>query len=309
MNQLSIAFAIILSLFPIITIASTEDDYPDSMEQITNVNQLRDVSPTDWAYEALRSLSDRYNCLAGFPDNTYRGSQPLTRYEFAAGLNSCLNQIERLIAEGANVSSQDVATLERLSQDFEAELATLEGRVDELEGRVATIEDNQFSTTTKLQGQALFAFNAGGFTGDSIVDPLGNLITDNQPEATFLYRAAIDFNASFFGTDQLKVRLDSGSQGLDDNTAGFLEPNFGSTLDFSDSPPIQDIGVSRLFYDFQPRQNLRVVLGGVIVPTDYIDTNSYANTNLDFRNFGTGAINYNRILFPIDGLSAGALAE
>jgi len=70
-----------------------------SMGQVTNVNQLRDVSPTDWAYEALRSLVDRYGCISGFPNQTYRGNQPLSRYEFAAGLNSCLNQIERLIAQ------------------------------------------------------------------------------------------------------------------------------------------------------------------------------------------------------------------
>ena len=70
----------------------------NSIGQVTNVNQLRDVSPTDWAYEALRSLVDRYGCISGFPNQTYRGNQPLSRYEFAAGLNSCLNQIERLIA-------------------------------------------------------------------------------------------------------------------------------------------------------------------------------------------------------------------
>ena len=33
-----------------------------AMSQVTNVNQLRDVSPADWAYEALRSLVDRYGC-------------------------------------------------------------------------------------------------------------------------------------------------------------------------------------------------------------------------------------------------------
>ena len=126
---ISIVFGL---FFPTATLASP-NDYADPLTQVTNVNQLRDVSPTDWAYEALRSLSDRYGCIAGFPNQTYRGSQPLTRYEFAAGLNSCLNQIERLIAAGENVSSQDVATLQRLSQDFEAELATLGGRVDELE--------------------------------------------------------------------------------------------------------------------------------------------------------------------------------
>ena len=85
------------------------------------MNQLRDVSPTDWAYEALRSLVDRYGCISGFPNQTYRGSQPLSRYEFAAGLNSCLNQIERLIASSETVSQEDLATINRLSQEFEAE--------------------------------------------------------------------------------------------------------------------------------------------------------------------------------------------
>ena len=304
MNQLSIAFAIILSLFPITALASTEDNYSDSIGQINNVNQLRDVSPTDWAYEALRSLSDRYNCVAGFPNNTYRGSQPLTRYEFAAGLNSCLNQIE-LIASGENVSSQDVATLQRLSQDFESELATLGGRVDELEGRVAAIEDNQFSTTTKLQGQALFALNAGGFTGDEIIDPLGNLITDSQPEATTLYRVSLDFDASFIGTDNLKIRIDTGSNGFDDNAAGFLEPNFGSILNYSDSPPRDgDIGIGRLYYNFQPAENLEVAIGPAMVATDYIDFSQY--TRPSFRGISTESLAQNYILFPIEGPTSGA---
>ena len=33
----------------------------NEIDRVTNVNQLRDVSPTDWAYEALRSLVDRYS--------------------------------------------------------------------------------------------------------------------------------------------------------------------------------------------------------------------------------------------------------
>lgn len=69
----------------------------DSMGQITNVTQLSDVSPGDWAYEALRSLVERYGCIAGYPDGTFRGNPAMTRYEFAAGLNACLQQVERLI--------------------------------------------------------------------------------------------------------------------------------------------------------------------------------------------------------------------
>ena len=127
-----------------------------TQSQVTNVNQLRDVSPTDWAYEALRSLVDRYGCISGFPNQTYRGNQPLSRYEFAAGLNSCLNQIERLIASQEGTGQEDLDTINRLTQEFEAELATIGGRVDEIESRTAVLEDSQFSTTTKLKGEAIF---------------------------------------------------------------------------------------------------------------------------------------------------------
>ncbi len=85
----------------------------EPLEQINSVSQLRDVSPTDWAYEALRGLTDRYGCIAGFPNQTYRGSQALSRYEFAAGLNSCLNQIERLIASSEAVVREDIDTIDR----------------------------------------------------------------------------------------------------------------------------------------------------------------------------------------------------
>ncbi|HEY9606390.1 MAG TPA: iron uptake porin, partial [Allocoleopsis sp.] len=71
---------------------------PDNLSQVTNVSQLRDVQPGDWAYEALRSLVERYGCIAGYPDGTFRGNRAMTRYEFAAGLNACLTQIEKLIA-------------------------------------------------------------------------------------------------------------------------------------------------------------------------------------------------------------------
>jgi hypothetical protein len=40
------------------------------MAQITSVSELRDVAPTDWAYEALRSLVERYGCIVGYPNQT-----------------------------------------------------------------------------------------------------------------------------------------------------------------------------------------------------------------------------------------------
>ena len=122
------------------------------MEQVTNVNQLRDVAPTDWAYETLRSLVDRYGCIAGYPNQTYRGDQALSRYEFAAGLNSCLNQIERLVATSEAVTREDLEIIRKLTEDFEAELVTVRGRLDDLEGRTAVV----MPRTTKLFSRWLY---------------------------------------------------------------------------------------------------------------------------------------------------------
>ncbi len=172
----------------------------DKMGQVTNVNQLRDVYPTDWAYEALRSLVDRYGCIAGFPDQTYKGSQALTRYEFAAGLNSCLTQIERLIASSEAISREDLDTMQRLTTEFEAELASLGGRIDNIESRTAFLEDNQFSTTTKLNVE-IVNYILGTF-GDE--KPNGDDIDD---QVIFSSQVRLNFDSSFTGKDFLRVRL------------------------------------------------------------------------------------------------------
>lgn len=170
--------------------------------QVTNVSQLSDVRPTDWAYEALRSLVERYGCIAGYPDGTYRGNRAMSRYEFAAGLNSCLTQIEKLIAASTAdfVTKEDLATLQRLVDEFSAELATLRTRVDNLEGRVRFLEDHQFSTTTKLVGEAIFA----------LTDEVGTSVENNT---IFGDRVRLELQTSFTGRDILHTRLAAGNLG------------------------------------------------------------------------------------------------
>jgi hypothetical protein len=187
----------------------------ESLDQVTNVTQLSDVSPGDWAYEALRSLVERYGCIAGYPDGTFRGNRATTRYEFAAGLNACLQQVERLIAASVEgfVTREDLETLQRLVQEFEAELATLGTRVDDLEGRVAFLEDHQFSTTTKLNGEVIFAIS-DLFGGDEVdVDTDGDgdddasVGLDFDDNTVFQDRVRLNFDTSFTGRDRLRTRL------------------------------------------------------------------------------------------------------
>lgn len=181
---------------------SNEGNQNNSQSQVTSVSQFSDVQPTDWAFQALQSLVERYGCIAGYPNSTYRGNRALTRYEFAAGLNACLDRVNELIATATAdlVTKQDLATLQRLQEEFSAELATLRGRVDSLEARTAELEANQFSTTTKLVGEAVFAVSDvfGGNTGDN-------------NNTVFQDRVRLDLQTSFTGRDVLHTRLAAGN--------------------------------------------------------------------------------------------------
>ena len=284
------------------------------LDQITNVDRLRDVAPTDWAYEALRSLVDRYGCISGFPNQTYQGNQPLSRYEFAAGLNSCLNQIERLIAGSESVSGSDLNTIQRLNQEFAAELETIGGRVDGLEGRIATLEDNQFSTTTKLNGLVWFNITGAAADGDVLVEtsdlsepsvirppgrdpatgePTVQEVTDN-PEITFSDLVWLTFESSFTGQDVLTTRLAVGNGDSPANTFASAGAYNTFGIPFTDQTAgVQGEGNSEvvihdLSYNFPVGDKFRFVIGPQINWYAYFDQNAYTF-------FLTGASSFNSI--------------
>ncbi|HEY9829000.1 MAG TPA: iron uptake porin [Stenomitos sp.] len=191
---------------------SPDPSVDDSMGQITNVTQLSDVSPGDWAYEALRSLVERYGCIAGYPDGTFRGNRAMTRYEFAAGLNACLQQVERLMASSTSVlvRREDLEILQRIVQEFQTELATLGTQINTLEGRVAFLEEHQFSPTTKLTGSADFGLIDAW--GDRKAVPSGQEPTEDLNVNAFAPgRVGLNFDSSFTGKDLLRVKLEAGN--------------------------------------------------------------------------------------------------
>ncbi|MEH2257133.1 iron uptake porin [Nostoc sp.] len=238
----------------------------NSMSQVTSVSQFSDVQPTDWAFIALQSLVERYGCIAGYPNSTYRGNRAITRYEFAAGLNACLSRINELIATATSdlVTKQDLTTLQRLQEEFSAELATLRGRVDNLEARTAELEANQFSTTTKLSAEAIFVItNAfqGSVNGDNTV---------------FQDRVRLVFKTSFTGKDSLYTRLSTG------NTT-FLQLPGGSAeglQTFNLAPSNNNLAVDWLSYYFPVGSKIDAYIGAVngvyfdFVPTlsPYLDS-------------------------------------
>jgi hypothetical protein len=190
--------------------ASTADQ--SAMAQVTSVSQFSDVRPTDWAYQALKSLVERYGCIVGYPDKTYRGNRALTRWEFAAGLNACLDKIQELIAAATAdfVRKEDLETVKKLQELFAAELAALRGRVDALEVRTATLEKQQFSTTTRLSGEAIFSLASayGAYPGgnSNFLNNTG-LRAGRDAQPVFNDRVRLNLLTSFTGKDLLITGL------------------------------------------------------------------------------------------------------
>ena len=260
----------------------------DAMGQVTSVSQLSDVQPTDWAFQALQSLVERYGCIAGYPDGTYRGQSAMTRYEFAAGLNACLDRISELLAAStADLATQeDLATLQRLQEEFAAELASLRGRVDGLEFRVAELEENQFSTTTRLRGTTIFA----------VADVFGDSGSENVTVGQ--YRVSLDFLTSFTGRDLLLTSVWAGNVptfgvgfNLPGTRAGGIEiPSAEGTLasQFGANTG-NSLVLTTLAYTFPVGNQLLVT----VAPGGFLPLNAIAptlNPYLDDSDGGTGAI-------------------
>jgi hypothetical protein len=223
----------------------------DTLSQITNVSELRDIQPTDWAYEALKSLVERYGCIVGYPDRTFRGDRALSRWEFAAGLNACLNTMERLLQENVTVLRTDLDKIKRLTEEFRQELTSLGVRVDNLEQRTAFLEDHVFSTTTKLEGEVVLGL-AGIAAGEKNG---GEAVSRNT---VLGHRTRLSLNTSFTGEDNLYIRLATGNMPTFEEESG----TFQSTLGFA-QPDDNQVFMETVHYVFPLASNVQAWILGI----------------------------------------------
>lgn len=197
--------------------------------QVNSVSQLADVHSTDWTFQALQSLSERYGC----PVKSFYNIERVSRQEFALNLTVCLNHITKLVTSSkANLlTKDDLSTIERLQADFAAELAISGNHIE-----LANLSSNapgreQFSTTTKLNAEAIFSFissNDPNFKGQSR-NPEDN--KSDLTQSALGYRTTLNFDTSFTGSDQLRVRLRAGqiiSPLLDQTNMGGLDTAISS---------------------------------------------------------------------------------
>jgi hypothetical protein len=259
-------------------ICPANDLAPELMEQVRSVTELSDVQPNDWAYQALKSLVEKYGVIAGYADGTFRGDRALTRYEFAATLNNVMVWMEQYLARADfNQVREDFATLRRLQETYRRILTDQRDRVTNLEAKASRLEQQQFSTTTTLNGQLVLGLTDG-----------------SNANSTLPMRVRMDFNTSFTGTDLLRTQLEAGNNAGDSisNRVNTRGPNLlgtngiladGGGLDYVGVP--NTVQVSKLYYSFQPLTNVTLTVGARLNPRDFIDYNRFANDSL--KNFNS----------------------
>ena len=176
--------------------------------QVNSVSKLADVHATDWAFQALQSLRERYGCPVKSSSTTER----ISRQEFAVNLSVCLNHISKLITSSrANLlTKSELATIGRLQADFAAELAISGNHIDLVNLSSNQPGMRQFSVTTKLNAEGIVNFigsNDPNFEGNR-----SNLErTDSElTQATLSNRTTLNFDTSFTGKDRLRTRLRAG---------------------------------------------------------------------------------------------------
>ncbi|MBE9010314.1 carbohydrate porin [Pseudanabaenaceae cyanobacterium LEGE 13415] len=250
----------------------------DPMEQVTSVSELTDVRPTDWAFQAVQSLVERYGVLAGYPDRTFRGNRPLTRNEFAATIATVIGRIEEQLLAGntGTTITEDVQTVRRLINAYGGALSQLRSRVNNIESRIATQERQQFSPTTKLNGQVYYVVTNG-----------------TNSDTTVISRVRLNLLTSLQGNDRFVTQLEAGNNGEDAIARAHNDRQnlLGTTGILADGGGLDVVGASRdlkirkLYYAFRPVENLEIAVGSNLPPSDFIDRNSFANQSGD--NFGS----------------------
>ena len=137
-------------------------------------NPFSDVTPQDWAYQAVAQLASQ-GVVNGYPDGTFQGQSNITRYEMAQMVAKALVRQDRVDAE-------QNAIINRLANEFSAELNNLGVRVSTLENKVGNFK----------------------FNGDARLRYTG---TEDGTQSKFDYRGRVKFQATVNDNTKAVVRL------------------------------------------------------------------------------------------------------
>lgn len=128
--------AVMISFFMSSNIVSYAQAAKQKDASVVAINELTDIEGNEWSYQAVQALVEKYDVLEGYPDGTYKGKKPTTRFELAAAVYDLATYFSDEIA----LDREDLAKLAKLLDEFSGEIKTLQGKVDALETKVAGID-------------------------------------------------------------------------------------------------------------------------------------------------------------------------
>ncbi|AFY44328.1 iron uptake porin [Nostoc sp. PCC 7107] len=283
-------FATSLVAIPTFALENQPENLPSDISQLTSVSQLSDIQPTDWAFLALQSLIERYGCIAGYSNGTFRGNRAMSRHEFAASLNTCLAKLQELTTttKDSLITKQDLDLIQKIQSEFSIELATISNRVDAVENQTAELAANQFATTIKLEAEAIM----------TVASVFGENIADNN--LAFAQRVRLNFVTSFTGKDELNLRLESGNiPEFDENITGTGMTRLGFDEDTGNN-----VGLDEVYYAFPIGDRIKTTLA-----IAELELNDIAEPINPLASSGSGAVSrfgrYNPIVRGMDGTGLG----
>ena len=273
----------------------SDRDIWDGTIQITPVSQLVDIRPTDWSFQALKFLSQRYGIVVDNFSHTFQGNKSVTRSEFAIQLNAAIARLNEMnAAKNAElISQEDLSVIQRLHSEFAVELAALPKRVEDLQTEVSQLTAQQFSPTAKLTGEVIFAVS--GVNGDRKADD-----DEDVNESIILSdRVWLNFDMSFNESDRLFVRLEAENTPSLDDATGTEMTRLGF---YGDSDNVFDL--NQLEYRFAVSKAAKLY-----VTSDSTDVRPVANSDNAFSISGRGAISRFGRYSPLYRLDFGALVR
>jgi hypothetical protein len=141
---------------PATTASETSPVAPDANNDVAQAGPLSDVPLNSWAYDAVNQLA-KDGIIKGYPDGTFKGKRPMTRYEAAVLAYRAVDMLEAQITAGKAVEKADMDAANKLMAAFGNELKAVERHVDALQKQADTL-----GTTVDAQGKKLDATTALG---------------------------------------------------------------------------------------------------------------------------------------------------
>ena len=163
-------------------------------------NPFSDVTPSDWAYQAVVDLSEQ-GVVEGYPDGTFKGERNITRYEMA-------QIIARMLAKEDQLNAEQRATLDKLAGEYADELANLGVRVSNLEKKVGNI---YWSGDARMRYQSKSLDQKDGWNGRIRINVRGQVNDSTYVQGRFLNEMNFkDSESSDTSMDQLYVNHNFG---------------------------------------------------------------------------------------------------